>query len=147
MESRKDKFERWAKQWDGKLPNLAKALRSKELQDQLAFIENFNAMNTPISPEAAEIIEKEADDLYSKLDEAARDYDHYEYGLPMFEKCKQPIIDLLTEKYQQFEQAKKALEEIIGCGLGRYTSAQDYKNCVDRIAGNLLATWKEEGNL
>jgi len=40
MESRSEKFERWAKQWEDKVPNLAKALRSKDLQDEVERITN-----------------------------------------------------------------------------------------------------------
>jgi hypothetical protein len=34
-QEQKDKFERWAKEWDDKLPNLAKALRSESLHNSL----------------------------------------------------------------------------------------------------------------
>lgn len=40
--SRKDKFESWAKEWENKLPNLAKALRSEDLQNSTADIERFD---------------------------------------------------------------------------------------------------------
>lgn len=39
---RKDKFESWAKQWEDKVPNLAKALRSEDLQNVTADIEQFD---------------------------------------------------------------------------------------------------------
>jgi hypothetical protein len=40
-QNRKDKFESWAKQWDDKVPNLAKALRSEDLQKSCADIEDL----------------------------------------------------------------------------------------------------------
>lgn len=72
--------------------------------------------NTPntLPEEAQNKIEQEAEDLYNTLDEKARDYDHFEYGLPMFDKCKQPIIDVLTDhalKLQQAEENIKQLEQ------------------------------------
>ena len=33
--NRKEKFEQWAKEWEGKVPNLAKALRSDSLHQSL----------------------------------------------------------------------------------------------------------------
>lgn len=41
-ELRQQKYEGWAKQWDDKLPNLAAALRSKDLQDSCSDIEYFD---------------------------------------------------------------------------------------------------------
>lgn len=41
-QSRKDKFESWAKEWENKLPNLAKALRSEDLQKSTDDIEKFD---------------------------------------------------------------------------------------------------------
>lgn len=39
---RKEKFEQWAKQWESKYPNFSKALRSKNLQNSCADIEQFD---------------------------------------------------------------------------------------------------------
>jgi uncharacterized protein YukE len=41
-QDRKDKFEGWAKKWESKVPNLAKALRSDDLQNSTADIEMFD---------------------------------------------------------------------------------------------------------
>jgi hypothetical protein len=38
---RKEKFESWAKKWDEKMPNFAKALRSQDLQNTCADIETY----------------------------------------------------------------------------------------------------------
>lgn len=75
--------------------------------------------NNTLPEEVQNQIFQQAEDLYNLLDEKARDYDHYEYGLPMFDKCKQPIVDLLTvwaTRYQGVvednDRLRKALEEI-----------------------------------
>lgn len=39
---RKEKFEQWAKNWEEKVPNLAKALRSNDLQNACADIEKYD---------------------------------------------------------------------------------------------------------
>lgn len=39
--TRKEKFEQWAKQWEDKVPNLAKALRNEELQKTCTEIEEM----------------------------------------------------------------------------------------------------------
>lgn len=39
--TRKEKFEQWAKQWEDKLPNLAKALRNEELQKTCSEMEEM----------------------------------------------------------------------------------------------------------
>jgi hypothetical protein len=41
-QNRKDKFESWAKKWEDKVPNLAKALRNEDLQNATADIEQFD---------------------------------------------------------------------------------------------------------
>lgn len=38
----KEKFESWAKEWESKLPNLAKALRGEDLQKSCADIEAYD---------------------------------------------------------------------------------------------------------
>jgi len=37
----KEKFEKWAKEWDEKIPNLSKALRSEDLQNSISDMEEF----------------------------------------------------------------------------------------------------------
>jgi hypothetical protein len=39
---RKEKFESWTKKWEEKMPNLAKALRSEDLQNSCADIEKYD---------------------------------------------------------------------------------------------------------
>lgn len=39
---RKEKFENWAKTWEDKLPNLAKALRSEDLQKSCSDLEEYD---------------------------------------------------------------------------------------------------------
>lgn len=39
--NRKEKWEQWAKQWEDKVPNLAKALRNEELQKTCTEIEEM----------------------------------------------------------------------------------------------------------
>jgi len=56
----------------------------------------IKAMNT-LPKEISEKVFQQAEDLYNILDENARDYDNYEYGLPMFDKCKEPIENILTD--------------------------------------------------
>lgn len=41
---RKEKFENWAKKWEEKLPNLAKALRSEDLQKSCADLEMYDGL-------------------------------------------------------------------------------------------------------
>lgn len=52
----------------------------------------------------------DAENLYNKLDELAREQDSYDFGLPMFNKEKQPIINLLTEYANRAQKLVNALK-------------------------------------
>lgn len=66
----------------------------------------------PLPEEIREQIFIDAENLYNLLDEKARDKDHYDFGLPMFEKVKEPIEELLTAYAQRALSLKDALERI-----------------------------------
>jgi hypothetical protein len=56
---RKEKFEQWAKEWEGKLPNLAKALRNEDLQKSIADIETFDGWikcTTSVPPDDEDVL-------------------------------------------------------------------------------------------
>lgn len=69
--------------------------------------------DTQLPAEVLDKITHEAEVIYNKLDSAARDYDEYEYGLPMFEKCKEPIERALTEYASKLHAARTLLEKVI----------------------------------
>lgn len=67
-----------------------------------------------LSEELKQQIEQEAEGLYDALNEAAINVDTYNYGLPMFDKQKQPIVEVLTTyatKLHHSNEVNKALEE------------------------------------
>jgi hypothetical protein len=83
----------------------------------------MESKDTQLPAEVLDKITQEAEAIYNKLDSAARDYDEYEYGLPMFEKCKEPIERVLTEyasklhqeqqENAQLKQWKKEAQELL----------------------------------
>lgn len=82
--------------------------------------------NTQLPADVLEKIHTDTNLLYDQLDEAAREVDYYDFGLPQSDRQTEPIRNLLTEyatKLHQEQQTTKVLEydnnrlqgEVEGC--------------------------------
>lgn len=98
-------------------------------------------MNTPISPETAEMIEKEAEALKRKMPD-----NYFPTNYKYYEGYKAGATAYAPYK-EQFEQAKKALEEIVTIHAQYKDAGIEHPstNHLRNIALQTLATWKEEG--
>lgn len=69
--------------------------------------------NTQLPAEVLEKIHTDTNLLYDQLDEAAREVDFYEFGLPQSDRQTEPIRNLITEYASKLHEARTLLEKFI----------------------------------
>jgi hypothetical protein len=68
--------------------------------------------NTSLPAEVQNEITIKAEEVYNRLDGLAREQDSYDFGLPMFNKVKEPIETALTEYATKLHMAQRVIEKV-----------------------------------